>query len=127
MYVELEQNMLAWAGLYADFVSAADARVFKAADTTMPDKVEPPVRLMSAEKAPSDGSAGRNRCVDFGSTPSMCTNLAPPLRARPIPYISCSKASFVSSYAISPLVTETSTADPVECAPGCSLAASIEC
>jgi hypothetical protein len=47
MYVELEQNMLAWAGLYADFVSAADARAFKAADTTVPspEKVEPPVHL----------------------------------------------------------------------------------
>tara|TARA_Y100000310_G_C20638938_1_gene792798 strand:- start:1234 stop:1521 length:288 start_codon:yes stop_codon:yes gene_type:complete len=48
MYVELEQNMLAWAGLYADFVSAADARVFKAAEKTIPsqDQVEPPVHLV---------------------------------------------------------------------------------
>jgi hypothetical protein len=62
LYVDMEQNMLAWAGLYADFVSAADERVFKAADTTMPppEKVEPPVRLMSAEKAPSDGIRGVN-------------------------------------------------------------------
>ena len=60
LYVDMEQNMLAWAGLYADFVSAADERAFKAADTTMPDKVEPPVRLMSAEKAPSDGIRGVN-------------------------------------------------------------------
>ena len=48
LYVDMQQNMLAWAGLYADFVSASDARVFKAADTTMPppEKVEPPVHLI---------------------------------------------------------------------------------
>ena len=50
LYVDMQHVMAAWAGLYAEFVDAANARTFRATDEPAPSQSEvaPPVPLTGA-------------------------------------------------------------------------------